>query len=133
MAGSRSRYSATPRSPDWDVNFTSPRDGWAIFAPVRVERHLVQQLARQPRAEEIAAELEMTTAEVREILRTAKLPLSLENPVGEEDDAKLGDFVEHEVAEFPLRRGLGLAATRGHPARALRAARLSAPYARGST
>jgi RNA polymerase primary sigma factor len=69
---------------------------------VRIERQLVQQLARQPRAEEIAAELEMTSDEVREVLRMAKLPLSLENPLGEEDDAKLGDFVEDEVAESPF-------------------------------
>jgi len=69
---------------------------------VRVERQLVQQLARQPGAEEIAAELEMTSDEVREILRMAKLPLSLEKPLGEEDDAKLGDFVEDELAESPF-------------------------------
>jgi RNA polymerase primary sigma factor len=69
---------------------------------VRIERQLVQQLARQPRAEEIAAELEMTSDEVREILRMAKLPLSLENRRGEEGDAKLGDFVEDEVAESPF-------------------------------
>src|SRR6266508_3743520 len=69
---------------------------------VRVERQLVQQLARQPRAEEIAAELEITSEEVREILRMAKLPLSLEKPLGEEDDAKLGDFVEDELAESPF-------------------------------
>jgi RNA polymerase primary sigma factor len=69
---------------------------------VRIERQLVQQLARQPRAEEIAAELAMTSQEVREILRMAKLPLSLENPLGEEGDAKLGDLVEDEVAESPF-------------------------------
>jgi RNA polymerase primary sigma factor len=69
---------------------------------VRVERQLVQQLARQPRAEEIAAELELTSDEVREILRMAKLPLSLEKPLGEEDDARLGDFVEDELAEPPF-------------------------------
>ncbi len=69
---------------------------------VRVERQLVQQLARQPRAEEIAAELEMTSDEVLEILRMAKLPLSLEKPLGEEDDARLGDFVEDELAESPF-------------------------------
>jgi RNA polymerase primary sigma factor len=69
---------------------------------VRIERQLVQQLARQPRAEEIAAELDMTSDEVREILRMATLPLSLEKPVGEEDDSKLGDFVEDELAESPF-------------------------------
>ena len=69
---------------------------------VRIERQLVQQLARQPRAEEIAAELEMTREEVREVLRMAKLPLSLEKPLGEEGDAKLGDLVEDEVSESPF-------------------------------
>jgi RNA polymerase primary sigma factor len=69
---------------------------------VRVERQLVQQLARQPRAEEIAAELALTSEEVREILRMAKLPLSLENPLGEEGDTKLGDLVEDEEAESPF-------------------------------
>jgi RNA polymerase primary sigma factor len=69
---------------------------------VRIERQLVQQLARQPRAEEIAAELALTSDEVREVLRMAKLPLSLENPLGEEGDAKLGDLVEDEVSESPF-------------------------------
>ncbi len=69
---------------------------------VRVERQLVQQLARQPAAEEIAAELEITSDDVQEILRMAKLPLSLEKPLGEEDDSKLGDFVEDELAESPF-------------------------------
>jgi RNA polymerase primary sigma factor len=69
---------------------------------VCIERQLVQQLARQPQTEEIAAELELTSDEVREILRMAKLPLSLETPLGEEDDAKLADFVEDELAESPL-------------------------------
>ncbi len=68
---------------------------------VRIERQLVQQLARQPRAEEIAAEFELTGEEVREVLRMAKLPLSLEKPLGEEGDAKLGDLLEDEVAESP--------------------------------
>jgi RNA polymerase primary sigma factor len=69
---------------------------------LRIERQLVQQLARQPRSEEIAAELELTSDEVREVLRMAKLPLSLETPLGEEDDAKLADFVEDELAESPF-------------------------------
>jgi len=69
---------------------------------VRVERSLVQQLAREPEAEEIADELEMTTAEVREIRRMAQLPVSLEKPIGEQEDAKLADFVEDELAESPF-------------------------------
>jgi RNA polymerase primary sigma factor len=54
---------------------------------VHVERSLVQQLAREPHAEEIAAELELTTVEVREIRRMAQLPVSLEKPIGEQQDA----------------------------------------------
>jgi RNA polymerase primary sigma factor len=69
---------------------------------VLVERRLVQQLAREPQAEEIAAELELTTAEVREIRRMAQLPVSLEKPIGEQEDAKLADFVEDELAESPF-------------------------------
>jgi RNA polymerase primary sigma factor len=69
---------------------------------VHVERRLVQQLAREPQAEEIAAELELTTVEVREIRRIAQLPVSLEKPIGEQEDAKLADFVEDELAESPF-------------------------------
>jgi RNA polymerase primary sigma factor len=69
---------------------------------VHVERRLVQQLAREPQAGEIAAELEMTTGEVQEIRRMAKLPASLEKPIGEQEDAKLADFVEDELAESPF-------------------------------
>ncbi len=69
---------------------------------VHVERRLVQQLAREPQAAEIAAELELTTAEVREIRRIAKLPVSLEKPIGEQEDSKLADLVEDELAESPF-------------------------------
>ena len=69
---------------------------------VHVERSLVQQLAREPEAEEIAAELKMTTAEVREIRQMAQPPLSLEKPIGEQEEAKLADFVEDELAESPF-------------------------------
>src|ERR671928_187889 len=69
---------------------------------VHIERQLVQRLGREPRPDEIAAELEMTTAEVREILRMAQLPVSLEKPIGEEEESELGDFVEDEQAESPF-------------------------------
>ncbi len=69
---------------------------------VHIERQLVQRLGREPRPEEIAEELEMTTAEVREILRMAQHPISLEKPVGEEEDSALGDFVPDEQAESPF-------------------------------
>jgi RNA polymerase primary sigma factor len=68
---------------------------------VHIERQLVQRLGREPRPEEIAEELEMTTAEVREILQMAQHPVSLEKPIGEEEDSELGDFVEDENTETP--------------------------------
>jgi RNA polymerase primary sigma factor len=68
---------------------------------VHIERQLVQRLGREPSPEEIAEELEITTEEVREILRMSQLPVSLEKPIGEEEDSSLGDFVEDEAAESP--------------------------------
>jgi RNA polymerase primary sigma factor len=69
---------------------------------VHIERQLVQRLGREPRPDEIATELEMTTEEVREILRMAQLPVSLEKPIGEEEESELGDFVQDEQAESPF-------------------------------
>ena len=69
---------------------------------VHIERQLVQRLGREPQPEEIAIELEMTTEEVREILRMAQLPVSLEKPIGEEEESELGDFVQDEQAESPF-------------------------------
>ncbi|TMM26851.1 MAG: RNA polymerase sigma factor RpoD [Actinobacteria bacterium] len=68
---------------------------------VHIERQLVQRLGRESRPDEIAAELEMTTGEVREILRMAQHPVSLEKPIGEEEDSELGDFVEDDQVESP--------------------------------
>src|SRR2546427_8736294 len=79
---------------------------------VHIERQLVQRLGREPRPDEIALELEITTSEVREILRMAQHPVSLEKPIGEEEESELGDFVQDASAESPdeqaslsLRRG----------------------------
>jgi RNA polymerase primary sigma factor len=69
---------------------------------VHIERQLVQRLGREPRPEEVAEELEMSTEEVREILRMAQLPVSLEKPIGEEEDSSLGDFVPDDQAESPF-------------------------------
>ncbi|HTG50748.1 MAG TPA: sigma-70 family RNA polymerase sigma factor [Gaiellales bacterium] len=69
---------------------------------VHIERQLVQRLGRDPRPEEIAAELDMTADEVREILRMAQLPVSLEKPIGEEEESELGDFVQDESAPSPF-------------------------------
>ena len=69
---------------------------------VHVERQLVQEFGREPEAEEIAHELQWTAREVKEILRIAQLPISLEKPVGEDDGSELGDFVEDDTAESPF-------------------------------
>ncbi len=69
---------------------------------VHVERQLVQELGREPTPEEIAVELEWTAREVKDILRMAQLPVSLEKPIGEEEESELGDFVEDETAESPF-------------------------------
>jgi RNA polymerase primary sigma factor len=69
---------------------------------VHIERQLVQRLGREPQPEEIAAELEIATEEVREIQRMAQLPVSLEKPIGEEEESSLGDFVPDDQAESPF-------------------------------
>jgi RNA polymerase primary sigma factor len=69
---------------------------------VHVERQLVQSLGREPIPDEIAKELECTSREVREIQRMALQPVSLEKPVGEEEESELGDFVVDEQAVSPF-------------------------------
>ncbi len=66
------------------------------------ERRLIQQLGREPTPAEIAAELEYSIGEVREVLRMAQQPISLEKPVGDEEDSALADFVEDIAAESPF-------------------------------
>jgi RNA polymerase primary sigma factor len=61
---------------------------------LRIQRQMLQELGREPTVEEVAAKVEMTPDRVREIQRIAQEPVSLETPVGEEDDSFLGDFVE---------------------------------------
>jgi RNA polymerase primary sigma factor len=69
---------------------------------VHAERRLIQQLGREPTPAEVAAELDCSPGEVREILRMAQQPISLERPVGEEDDSALADFVEDLTAASPF-------------------------------
>jgi len=69
---------------------------------VHVERQLVQTLGREPTPGEVAAELECTVREVRDIQRMAQQPVSLEKPIGEEEESELGDFVEDESAVSPF-------------------------------
>jgi RNA polymerase primary sigma factor len=67
-----------------------------------VERQLVQRLGREPEPAEIAAELKISVREVRDILRVAQMPVSLEKPVGDEEESELGDFVADESMEEPF-------------------------------
>jgi RNA polymerase primary sigma factor len=69
---------------------------------ISAERMLIQQLGREPTAEEIAEELECEVRDVRDVLRLAQQPISLEKPMGEEDDSALADFVEDVSAESPF-------------------------------
>lgn len=69
---------------------------------IRVSRQLVQELGRDPRPEEIAEEMGITPEKVREILKISQEPVSLETPIGEEDDSKLGDFIPDNVALAPV-------------------------------
>ena len=67
-----------------------------------VERQLVQRLGREPEPAEIAAELKVDVREVRDILRVAQMPVSLEKPIGDEDESELGDFVADDAVEEPF-------------------------------
>ena len=68
---------------------------------IRTSRHLLQQLGREPTPEEIAAEMEITVEKVMEIQKIAQDPVSLETPIGEEDDSHLGDFIQDEDSPAP--------------------------------
>jgi RNA polymerase primary sigma factor len=68
---------------------------------IRVSRQLVQELGREPLAEEIAEHMDITPEKVREILKISQDPVSLETPIGEEDDSHLGDFIEDQDALAP--------------------------------
>ena len=68
---------------------------------IRVSRQLLQELGHDPSPEEIAAEMSMPVDKVREILKIAQEPVSLETPIGEEEDSHLGDFIPDEDASEP--------------------------------
>lgn len=68
---------------------------------IRISRQLLQELGREPTAEEIAAEMDLTAEKVREIQKIAQEPVSLETPIGEEDDSHLGDFIPDDEALAP--------------------------------
>jgi RNA polymerase primary sigma factor len=71
---------------------------------VRIQRQLLQDLGREPTADEIAEQMELTSEKVREIQKISQEPVSLETPVGEEEDSNLGDFIEDAEAPVPLER-----------------------------
>ena len=72
-----------------------------IHKLTRVKRQLLQELGRDPTISEIATAMEITEEKVAEIQKIAQDPISLENPVGEEDDSKIADFIEDETIKSP--------------------------------
>jgi RNA polymerase primary sigma factor len=68
---------------------------------IRVSRQLLQELGREPTPEEIAAEMDMPVERVREILKISQEPVSLETPIGEEEDSHLGDFIQDDNVPVP--------------------------------
>ena len=69
---------------------------------IRIQRQLLQDLGREPTPEEIAKEMDLTPDKVREILKVSQEPVSLETPIGEEEDSHLGDFIEDSDAVVPV-------------------------------
>jgi RNA polymerase primary sigma factor len=69
---------------------------------IRTSRHLVQELGREPVPEEIGEKMDLPIEKVRKILKIAKEPISLETPIGEEEDSHLGDFIEDKKAVSPI-------------------------------
>ncbi len=69
---------------------------------IRIQRQLLQDLGREPSPEEIAKEMDLTPEKVREILKVSQEPVSLETPIGEEEDSHLGDFIEDSDAVVPV-------------------------------
>ena len=74
---------------------------------IRVQRQLLQNMGREPNPEEIACEMGMNDCEIREILRISQTTVSLETPVGEEEDSELGDFIYRARAWPGFRDGRG--------------------------
>ncbi len=68
---------------------------------IRISRRLLQDLGREPTSEEIAEQMDITAEKVREIIKVSQEPVSLETPIGEEDDSHLGDFIEDHTALAP--------------------------------
>jgi RNA polymerase primary sigma factor len=75
---------------------------------IRTSRQLVQELGREPTPEEIAAKMEVPVEKVRKVLKIAQEPISLETPIGEEEDSHLGDFIEDKQVVSPVESIIGL-------------------------
>jgi len=69
---------------------------------IRTSRYLVQEIGREPTPEEIAEKMEFPLEKVRKVLKIAKEPLSLETPIGDEEDSHLGDFIEDKKISTPI-------------------------------
>ncbi len=74
---------------------------------IRASRHLVQEYGREPTPEEIAQKIDLPVDKVRKVLKIAQEPISLETPIGEEEDSHLGDFIEDKAAVSPLEAVIG--------------------------
>jgi RNA polymerase primary sigma factor len=79
-----------------------------IHKVVRVQRLLIQELGREPTPEEIGVEMGVTTERVREIQKISQEPVSLENPVGEDGESQLGDFIEDAQSVSPVEEVAGI-------------------------
>src|SRR5439155_20982819 len=75
----------------------------AINKVVRTSRRLVQELGREPTPEEVADKLEMPVDKIKSVLKAAQEPISLDRPIGEDDDSNLGDFIEDTAAVSPAK------------------------------
>jgi RNA polymerase primary sigma factor len=75
---------------------------------IRTSRHLVQELGREPTPEEIAVKMDVPVDKVRKVLKIAQEPISLETPIGEEEDSHLGDFIEDKQVVSPVESIIGL-------------------------
>ena len=79
---------------------------------IRTSRQLVQELGREPTPEEIAVKMEVPVDKVRKVLKIAQEPISLETPIGEEEDSHLGDFIEDKQVGSPVESMIGLSPAR---------------------
>ena len=92
---------------DWDVAALLKLmwESWnEVFGRTlgRAERSLVQELGREPTAKEIGERMDLSASKVRKIMKIAQEPISLETPIGEEEDSHLGDFIEDKTAVSPI-------------------------------